>query len=197
MLPRKPSSLPIRCWPIGIRRTGYRHLPMFGRIISEKTRIDLARVFGILFRAGKFPQPPRSMYVPDATGTKLKLAMPEVSYTSRLALALKSMQNKATVNSMQFVFESIKATGRTDLLDNWDLDRMFRDYALAEGQSARYERPMRQVIELRSERAKMAQAQQAMAMAEQASKTAKNLGGAPEAMQDSIAEQLPQGGAAA
>ncbi len=170
--------------------------PMFGRLITEKTGPDLKRVFGILYRAGKFPPAPRSMYVPDASGKKLRLVMPEVSYTSRLSLALKSLQNRATVNTMQFVIESAKNTGRIDLLDNWDLDAMYRGYAIAEGVSAKYERPMRQVVALRDARAKQAAAQQAMMAAEQASNVAKNLGGAPKQLQDAVADQIPQTAAA-
>lgn len=166
--------------------------PMFGRLITEKTSVDLKRVFGILFRAGRFPKPPRSMYVPDASGKKLKLAMPEVSYSSRLALALKALQNKAMMDTLQFVIEAAKGMGKPELLDNWDLDAAFRAFAINQGMSARYERPMRQVIQLRSARAKQAAQDRAMAMAEQASKAAKNLGSAPQKLQDSVSDQIPE-----
>jgi hypothetical protein len=164
--------------------------PMFGRIITEKTTPDLRRIFGILFRAGKFPAPPRSMYIPDATGRKLRLAMPEITYTSRLALALKALQNRATMDTMSFMSEFAQNTGKPELLDNWDLDSMARTFAINQGMSARFERPMRQVIALRDARAKQMAQQNAMMMAEQASKAAKNLGSAPQAMQDQMAEQV-------
>lgn len=164
--------------------------PMFGRIITEKTSPDLKRIFGICFRAGKFPPPPRSMYVPDATGRKLRLVMPEVTYTSRLALALKSLQNRATMDTLQFVSEFSLNTQRPELLDNWDLDAALRTFAINQGMSARFERPMRQVIALRAARAQQMQQQQAAMMAEQMSKTAKNLGGAPQALQEQAVDQM-------
>lgn len=165
--------------------------PMFGRILTEKTAVDLKRIFGILFRAGKFPRPPRSMYVPDATGTKLRLAMPEVTYTSRLALALKSLQNKATTDWMTFVSELAQNMQKPELLDNWDLDAMLRVGAINQGMSARFERPMRAVIQIRAARAKQQAQERAMMMAHQAADAAGKLGKAPQGLQDKVSEQIP------
>lgn len=164
--------------------------PMFGRITTEKTNVDLRRIFGIAFRAGKLPPPPRSMYVPDESGRSLKLVMPEVSYNSRLAIALRAMQNRGTMETMQFVEETVKNTGRVELLDNWNLDLLYRNYANQQGMSPRFERPFREVIAMRDARAKQAAAAQALQAAEMASKAAKNLGGAPQGMQDAATEQL-------
>lgn len=166
--------------------------PMFGRLITEKTGPDLKRIFGILMRAGKFPKPPRSMYIPDPTGRKLKLVMPEVAYTSRLALALKSLQNKATMDTLNFVAESAQNMQKPELLDNWDLDAAFRAFAINQGMSPRFERPMRQVLTLRTARAKQVQQERAMAMAEQAATAAGKLGKAPKALQDQVTDQIPQ-----
>lgn len=164
--------------------------PMFGRITTEKTNVDLRRIFGIAFRAGKLPPPPRSMYVPDESGQSLKLVMPDVSYNSRLAIALRAMQNRGTMETMQFVEETVKNTGRVELLDNWNLDLLYRNYANQQGMSPRFERPFREVIAMREARAKQAAAAQALQAAEMASKAAKNLGGAPQGMQDAATEQL-------
>lgn len=164
--------------------------PMFGRIISEKTDIDLRRIFGICYRAGKFPPAPRSMYIADPTGKSLRLVMPEVSYTSRLAIALRSQQNRATMETMQFVEETVKNTGRVDLLDNYDMDGLYRNYSLQQGMSGKYLRPFREVIAMRDARAKAAAAANALAAAESASKSASNLGSAPQPMQDAAVAQL-------
>lgn len=171
--------------------------PMFGRIITEKTSVDLNRTFGLLFRAGKFPKPPRSMYVLDASGRKLKLAMPEVNYSSRLALALKSLQNKAMMDTLQFVIEAAKNMNKPELLDNWDLDAAFRAFSINQGMSARFERPMRQVVTLRAARAKQQQQERAMMLAEQAASAAGKLGKAPQKLQDSISDQIPETGGGA
>jgi hypothetical protein len=166
--------------------------PMFGRLITEKTGPDLKRIFGILFRAGRFPKPPRSMYVPDPTGRKLRLAMPEVTYTSRLALALMALQNKATMDTLQFITEVSGKAQKPEWLDNWDWDSALRAYAINQGMSPRYERPMQQVISLRQQRAQLQSQDRAMAMAEQAATAAGKLGKAPQALQDSVSDQIPK-----
>lgn len=163
--------------------------PMFSRLITEKTSVDLKRVFGILYRAGKFPAPPRSMFVP-AAGGKARLAMPEITYTSRLALALKSLQNRATTDSMTFLSEFAKATGRVDLLDNFDLDHMMRSFAINQGMSARFIRPMKDVITLRQARAQQMAQERAMAMTEQLAGAAGKLGKAPEKLQDAVSDSV-------
>lgn len=166
--------------------------PMFGRILTEKTSVDLKRIFGILFRAGKFPKPPKSMYVPvPGSRNQLRLAMPETTYTSRLALALRSLQNKAMTDWMAFVSELSKNMNRPELLDNWDLDAMVRTGAINQGMSARFERPMRQVIQLRAARAKQQQQERSMAMAEQAAKAAGHLGKAPQELQQKVSDSIP------
>lgn len=164
--------------------------PMFGRLITEKCGPDLKRIFGICFRAGKFPPPPRSMYVPDATGRKLKLVMPEVTFTSRLALALRALQNSATMDTLNFVGESAATLQRPDLLDNFVLDDAYRTWAINRGMSARFIRPMRRVIETRAARAKQAAQERAMMMAKEASEAARNMGKAPQKMQDQVSDAV-------
>ena len=167
--------------------------PMFMRLISEKTGPDLKRVFGILFRANKFPPPPRSMYV-QGEDKKMRLAMPEVTYTSRLALALKALQNKATTDELQFISEFAANTGRAEVFDNFDIDGAARSHWINAGAAAQFVRPMKNVIQLRSARAKQAQQERTMAMAEQAATAAGKLGKAPQQMQDAMMSQMPGGG---
>ena len=144
----------------------------------------------VLYRAGKFPRPPKSMFVPDATGRSLKLAMPEITYTSRLALALKSLQNKATMDTMQFMTEFAQGSGHPEVLDNFNLDETSRTFAINQGMSPRFLRPYKQVLDIRKARAAQQQKAQALATMEQTAKAAKHLGGAPQAMQDAVTDQL-------
>jgi hypothetical protein len=65
-----------------------------------------------------------------------------------------------------------------------------RTFAVNQGMSARFERPMRQVLTLRSKRAAAQAQERALQMAEMASKSAKNLGSAPQGLQDSVSEQV-------
>lgn len=164
--------------------------PMFGRIITEKCDVDLRRIFGILYRAGKFGPAPRSLMVESEDGKSPKLAMPSITYTSRLALALKAQQNRATVDTMQYVTEFATATGRMDVLDNFDLDGQFRRFALNQGVSAADLLPMKTVKQLRAARAQQAAQMQQLQAAEMASKSAANMGRAPQAMQDAASDAL-------
>jgi hypothetical protein len=164
--------------------------PMFGRIITEKCDVDLKRVFGILYRAGKFGEAPRSLMVNSRDGKTASLALPEVTYTSRLALALKALQNRALVDSIQMITEVATNTGRPELLDNFDLDGAARDFWINQGAPAKHVRPKKDVAKVRAARAQQMAQQQALAMAEQAASAAGKLGKAPEKLQDAVSEQL-------
>jgi hypothetical protein len=117
--------------------------------------------------------------------------MPEISYTSRLALALRAMQNRAAMDTFDLLTNIATNMQRPEVLDNFDLDHSVRRWAINQGTSPRDIRPFKDVIKLREARAKQQQQQQALAAAEQASKAAKNLGSAPQALQDKVAEQIP------
>jgi len=163
--------------------------PMFARIITEKTTIDLKRIFGILYRKGKFGPPPRSLLVPTGNN-KAKLVMPEVTYTSRLALALKSLQNRATMDTMNFMAEFAQATNHPEILDNWNLDAMARTFAINQGMSPRFERKYGDVLKIRQARAAQVQQQQAMQTMAETAKAAGKLGSAPEGIQKQVTEAM-------
>ncbi len=165
--------------------------PMFGRLITEKCGPDIKRIFGILFRAGKFPKPPRSMFVPSPDGRSARLAMPEITYTSRLALALKSLQNRATMDTFELLTNVATNMQRPDVLDNFDLDHAIRNWSINQGMSPRFIRPMNDVLKLRSARASEMQKQQALAATEQLAGAAGKLGKAPQKLQDAVADQIP------
>jgi len=163
---------------------------MFMRIITEKCDVDLRRIFGILFRAGKFGAPPQSLMVSNDNGRTVSLAMPEVTYTSRLALALKAMQNRAATTTLQYASEFAANTGRVDVLDNFNLDATFRRFAINEGMSTQDLTPQKQMMAERDARAKQAQQMQQLQAAELATKSAANLGKAPQGVQDAANEAV-------
>lgn len=165
--------------------------PMFGRLITEKCGPDIRRIFGILFRAGKFPKPPRSMFVPTGDGRTVRLAMPEITYTSRLALALKSLQNRATLDTFELLTNVATNMQRPDVLDSFDLDHAIRNFAINQGMSPRYIRPMPEVLKLRQARAAEIQKQNALAATEQIAGAAGKLGKAPKKLQDAVTDQIP------
>jgi hypothetical protein len=165
--------------------------PMFGRLITEKCGPDLKRVFGILFRAGKFPRAPRSMIVPGPDGRSGRLAMPEITYTSRLALALKALQNRATLDTFELLTNVATNMQRPDVLDSFDLDHAIRGFAINQGMSPRYIRPMQDVLKLRKARADQMQKQQSLEATEKLAGAAGKLGKAPQKLQDAVSDQIP------
>jgi hypothetical protein len=99
--------------------------------------------------------------VQDESGAYL--AQPRVTYNSRIALAIKSLENSAFDRDMEMVLPI--AQTRPEILDNYDWDRISRDRARNNGVNADWLLPLEKVQEMRQ--AKM-EAQQAQAQAEQA-----------------------------
>jgi hypothetical protein len=69
--------------------------PIFARIIQEGLNKMLERTFGILYRAQAFTQPP-----PDVVETG---GAYEITYVSRIALAIKSLQNGQLMQALDFI----------------------------------------------------------------------------------------------
>jgi hypothetical protein len=135
--------------------------PTFARMTTELLNPLLERIFGILFRAGKFPEPPPEVFVATANG--VELVLPQVAYTSKIALAIKALENQAF---MQFI-EIIGPLAQIDpsVLDAIDTDKavkgLARNIALPENW-------MRKPEDIQAMRQQRAEAAQAQAQAEQA-----------------------------
>ena len=155
--------------------------PVFDRRVTEFLNPLLRRVFGILYRAGKFGTPPDSLLV-DSGNNKRGLALPEITITSRISLALKALQNRGIEQTFQFLQQLIAV--KPEVADNFDMDKIVRDYSRNAGMSAELLRDMRSMMILRQQRMKLQQQQQALQAAEQLGKASKGLGGAPDFVQD-------------
>ena len=154
--------------------------PTFARMTTELFTPMLRRMFGILVRVpGVFPAPPPELvqagFLPE----------PELSYSSRIALAIKSLENNSFRRSMETSLPLIQI--RPDLLDNYDLDEIQRDSARNDGLPARWLKEIKVRDDERAARAKqqqqMQQMQQAQMMADAAAK-------AGSIKQDSMLAQL-------
>jgi hypothetical protein len=144
--------------------------PTFARMTTEVFNPLLERVFSIHLRAGLFPPPPESVVVQDASGAYL--AQPRVTYNSRIALAIKNLENSAFDRDMEMTLPI--AQQRPEILDNYDWDRIARDRARNNGVNADWMLPFEKVMEMRQARVEaeqaQAQAQQAEMMANAAAK---------------------------
>ena len=163
--------------------------PVFDRRVTEFLNPLLRRVFGILYRAGKFGTPPDSLLI-DAGGNKRGLALPEITITSRISLALKALQNRGIEQTFQFLQQLIAV--KPEVADNFDMDKIVRDYSRNAGMSAELLRDMRSMMALRQQRMKLQQQQQALQAAEQLGKAGKGLGGSPDFVQDAAKNAMQQ-----
>jgi hypothetical protein len=155
--------------------------PTFSRMTTELFNPLLRRVFAILARQGKFPPPPQQLamvgFIPE----------PEISYNSRVALAIKQLENASFIRMSEMLLPYAQI--RPDMLDNYDLDEITRDMARNDGLPARWLLEEEMVAQMRAQRAQAAQAQM---QAEQMERTASALGKAGSVKQDSmIAGLLP------
>jgi hypothetical protein len=147
--------------------------PTFARLTTELLIPLLQRVYGILARRGELPPPPEALIQQDAKG-QLFVPEPKVVFNSRIALAVRAIELAASERALTRAAALQQATGDTSIMDNFNLDQIVREGALAEGMDADHLRDKGEISQLREQRAQ-AQAeameqQQAMAMAEMANK---------------------------
>ena len=156
--------------------------PTFSALTSEYLDPKLLRIFGILWRQGKMPQPPEELAMLVGEGA---VPLPQVSYNNRISLAIKAKQNYSYAEYMSIHMPL--AEMNPAVLDNMDSDHNFRqgwrNAGLAEdGLTSELE-----VEETRQARAEAQQQQMAMEQAAQSAAIAKdasaaNGGEMPEAM---------------
>lgn len=139
--------------------------PTLGRLQSDFLSPMIERTFMILYRSGKLPQIPEGL---DATDL-------DIQYTGPLTSAQKVDQAAKVerwLNNMARIAEI-----RPDVLDIVDVDAVARDLADVLSVPAKYVRDETKVTTARKQRQHQEQIAQEMAMAEQASIVAKNMGG--------------------
>jgi len=163
--------------------------PVFDRRVTEFLNPLLRRVFGILYRQGKFGQAPDSLLVQSGVNTR-GLVLPEITITSRISLALKALQNRGTEQLFQFMQPVMQL--KPEIADNINFDKTIRSYASNSGMDAELLRSDREVQQLRQQRMKLQQQQQALQAAEQLGKAGKGLGGSPDFVQDAAKNAMQQ-----
>jgi len=149
-----------------------RFLPNFNQITTELTPI-FQNVFLLMFNEGVFPDPPESVKLyPDGPMNAGIVPLPKVEFTSRIALAIRMIENNAIDRTIERIMPMIQIA--PELADNFDLDQMLRDSARNDGISEDVIKNLQQVIEQREARAAEMAQQQQMMMAQQAASAAKD-----------------------
>lgn len=157
--------------------------PTFARMTTELFGPILNRVFSLLITQGYFPPPPDDVFVQDHKG--ISLAMPQISYSSRIALAIKALENVSFTRLMSTFLPLTQVS--PDIMDNFDLDQISRDYARNEGIPSRWMKDVDVVAQMRQQRAEAAAQQQQMEQAQQAADALQKAGSIRE---DSVLGRL-------
>ena len=156
--------------------------PTFSALTSEYLDPKLLRIFGILWREGKMPQPPEELAMLVGEGA---VPLPMVSYNNRISLAIKAKQNYSYAEYMSI--QMPMAEMNPAILDNMNSDKNFRDGWRNAGLQEDGLASELEVEETRQARAEAQQQQMQMEQAAQSAAIAKdaaaaNGGELPEAM---------------
>lgn len=143
--------------------------PHLGRIQAEFLSPLIRRRFGMLLRAGHFPDPPQELQGQTVV----------VEYVSPLAKAQKSSEGQ----SVERLLASLSAIGQVDpqVFDNVDADEALRVLADAYGTPMRVMKPIEAVEKARAERAQQQNAMSAMMAGQQGADMIQKLAGAQKA----------------
>lgn len=149
--------------------------PTFSRLSVEFYQPTLLRVFRLLYNMGKFPPPPRS--VVQILGGTILLAEPSIVFNSRIALAMKQMENVGflrTLNALQPMMQF-----KPDLLDHYNWNAIVRDMARNDITPEGWIATKEQVEALQQQRAAAQDRLERAQIAEQASGAVAKLGSVP------------------
>ena len=160
--------------------------PTFARMTTELFNPLLQRVWSILIRAGRFPEVPQEAVLIGAQGPVLP--EPDVSYSSRIALALKSHETQSIYNTLEVLMPV--AQSRPEVLDNFDWDEIARDVTRNNGAPSRWLFDEDVVAEMRSARAEQAAQMQQMQQMQMGADMAAKVGRIPA---DSAAAKILDG----
>ena len=144
--------------------------PTFIHAVNEFYNPFLMRAFRICLKAGLFPPPPEGVIGQDQNG--ISIEEPEITYSSRIALAIKSLENASFAHVIETQAPLMQV--RPDILDNYNLDQISRDTSRNAGLPARWLNPLELVNQIRKGRAQqMAEAQKQQQLAQVADAAAK------------------------
>lgn len=124
--------------------------PVFGQLEADYIGHIVERVFGILFRAGAFPEPPEILQGRDI----------RFEFQSPVQQARKQIEAASAAQSIQMMAPFIEAD--PSIMDNFNGDEMVRSLPDATGFPMDWLRSDQEVQQLRQRRQQQQQAQQAL-----------------------------------
>lgn len=171
----------------------------FDQYVTDLINPLVRRVLGILARGGHLEEPPESLMVNESADPKSPkvLAAPKVVIQSRVTLSIKALRNTGmqnTIQTLQPLVEAQAQNGSPDqILDNFDLDEFSREVARNFGVNDSVLRKVKDVLAIRDQRKQMVAQERALQQAKTASEAGKNLGKAPQPIQDQVTQRVTGG----
>ncbi len=156
--------------------------PFLERMNGELYDPAIDRTFNIMMRMGKIPRPPKEL-----EGQAIR-----VEYTSIMAQAQKLIGTNSVERVVGFV-GNLLSLGMSDAADKLNVDNTIDAYANMHGTPPNMLRSEEELVAIREQRAKQAQAQQMAAMAQpaaQAATAAKTLSDTPVGETNALARML-------
>lgn len=171
--------------------------PAFHRMQTEFFNPILRRVFGLLYRQGKFPTPPPELLKPDPKDpnniAKATLDMPQVVLTGKLAMAIRAAETNSLLQWVQMVMPLTQVLGPS-VLDPVDFSKAGRATALNMGIPVDWQRSEGDMRKIDKQRQDAAAQQQQMQAAQVSAQAMGNLGKAPQQMQAAASQALQKAG---
>ena len=162
----------------------------FDQYRTELINPLVRRGIGIAYRAGLLKDPPQSLYVRPGNDPRAEpeLVAPKVSIKSRVTLALAQAKIVGTEKTLQ-MFAPLMPE-RPEIGDNFNWNNVTRSSGRGNGMSESDFLPLKQVLAMQEQRAKMKKQELALRAAEIAAKGAGALGRAPAKLQDKAGEMI-------
>lgn len=130
--------------------------PAFGRLLAEMLDPLADRVFGLMLRANALPQMPLEVLL----AARQSQGQLDVKYEGPLARSQRAADLRAIDSMVAMGGRIAEVHGHTEVLDNLDWDRAYRDAADVAGVPRAIVRDVRDVRRMRLARAEQAQALQ-------------------------------------
>lgn len=150
--------------------------PTFSRMTVELFNPLMERVFSILLRRGTFGEVPQELIEDRGDGMGF-VPVPEITYTSRIALSLRSTHSVALQRTVELVSAIAPLDSR--IVKHFDWPEAVREDALNNGLPAKFVRPLDEVNEELAEEAQAMAAQQQQAQAMMQADAASKIGRIP------------------
>lgn len=137
--------------------------PVFGRLETDYIGSIVDRVFGIMMRAGAFPEPPEILQGRDIN----------FEFQSPIVQARKQIEAAGAARAIDILAPFVQVD--PSIMDNFDGDKIARDTPDIFGIPMDWIRSNDEVSKIRQERAQAQQAQESMAMAQQTAEIAQGV----------------------